>query len=53
MIIVDIWNSNRSRCGGRFNLYFFWLYPLCAPMTMAWDFLTWLEHALTPNEKRS
>ena len=47
MIIVDMWKINRSRCGGRFNLYFFWLYPVVAPL-FVWDFLNWLERRLTP-----
>jgi len=52
MIIVEVWNSNRTRCGGRFNRYFFWLYLLLLPSSLTWDFLEWLERALTPNERR-
>lgn len=51
MIIVEAWKINRSRCGGRFNLYFFWLYPLMAPCALTWDFLDWLERVLTPKGK--
>ena len=28
--IREIWRINRSRCGGRFNLLFFWMYPAFA-----------------------
>jgi hypothetical protein len=48
MTIVEIWRFNRSRCGGMFNLYFFWMYPLAVPFCLAWDFLNWLERSLTP-----
>jgi hypothetical protein len=53
VIIAEVWNSNRERCGGRFNLYFFWVYPLVLPLALTWDFLNWLERALTPKAKRS
>jgi hypothetical protein len=48
MLLADIWKSNRERCGGRFNLYFFWMYSIVIPFCLAWDFMEWLEKALTP-----
>ena len=48
MTIVEIWRVNWSRCGGRFNLYFFWMYPLALPFCLTWDFLNWLERSLIP-----
>lgn len=48
MIVVNMWKTNQSRCGGRFNRYFFWGYPLILPFCILWDFLTWLERRLTP-----
>jgi hypothetical protein len=53
MLIADMWKINRTRSGGRFNLYFFWMYPLAAPFCFMWDLLCWLERAATPTEKRS
>lgn len=51
MLIVEMWKINRSRCGGRFNLIFFWMYPIAAPFCFMWDFLNWIERALTPQTK--
>jgi hypothetical protein len=53
VIVVEMWKINRERCGGRFNLYFFWMYPLVVPFCLMWDLLSWLERSLTPKEKRS
>lgn len=47
MLIVEIWKSNRARCEGRFNLYFFWLYPFTLPLCLTWDFLEFIERKLT------
>lgn len=52
MIIVEVWKSNRTRCGGRFNRYFFWMYLLVSPLILTWDFLEWLECVATPKERR-
>lgn len=43
MIIVEIWESNRARSGGKCNQRFFWLYPLVLPFCLTWDLLCWLE----------
>ncbi len=51
MIIVEAWKINRSRCGGRFNLYFFWMYFLVIGFALTWDFLEWLERKLTPSDR--
>lgn len=48
MLLVDVWKINRARCGGRFNLFFFWLYPVALPACFTWDFLSWMERKLTP-----
>jgi hypothetical protein len=48
MILVEVWKANGPRCGGRFNLYFFWMYPLAIPFCLTWDLLSWAERALTP-----
>lgn len=53
MSIIEMWKINRSRCGGRSNLYFFWLYPAAVPFCLTWDLLCWLERIGTPTEKRS
>lgn len=43
MIIIEIWKSNRTRSGGKFNRRFFWVYPLVLPLCLLWDLLSWLE----------
>jgi hypothetical protein len=48
MILVEMWKANRERCGGRFNWYFLWLYPLAVPFSLIWDLLSWAERVLTP-----
>jgi len=47
VIITEVWKSNRSRCRGRFNLYFFWMYVLFIPALLVWDALNWLERKLS------
>ena len=37
MITIEMWKANRGRCGGRFNLYFFWLYLLALPFCLVFD----------------
>lgn len=48
MILIEMWKANRERCGGRFNLYFLWMYPFVVPFCLMWDLLSWLERSLTP-----
>jgi hypothetical protein len=52
MLIVDVWKSNRKRAGGRYNLVFFWIYPLCLPASLLLDFVDWLERAITPKDPK-
>lgn len=47
MIIAQVWESNRTRCKGRFNLIFFWMYVLFAPAMIVWDALEWIEAKLS------
>jgi len=44
--IGEIWRINRSRCGGRFNLLFFWFYPLLAVYITPYTVLCMIEVAL-------
>lgn len=56
MIIAEVWMVNRSRCGGRFNLYFFWLYIIALPFVpgmFVWDFLRWAERKLEPPKEQA
>ncbi len=47
MIITQVWESNRTRCKGRFNLIFFWMYVLFLPAMLVWDALEWIEAKLS------
>ena len=53
MLLVELWKSNRERCGGLFNLYFIWMYPFVIPACLIWDFLQWIENKLTPSDRQS
>ncbi len=46
--IPEVWRLNSNRCGGRFNLIFFWLYPLAVPVLLVPTVLTLVETLLTP-----
>jgi len=52
MLIAQVWRSNRARAGGRFNWWFWWVYPLLLPLCVTWDVLGWLERAITPRAHR-
>ncbi len=45
-----MWKLNASRCGGRFNLFFFWMYPVAAAMLLPFTVLCLIEVLLTPND---
>ena len=41
--LVEMWNLNSTRCNGKFNLIFFWMYPLVAFMLMPFTLLCLVE----------
>jgi len=47
----EMWALNRSRCSGRFNLFFFWLYPVAAILSMPFTLLCFVEVLLTKDNK--
>lgn len=44
----EIWRLNSTRCGGKFNLIFFWMYPPAALMLLPFTLLCLVEMLLTP-----
>ena len=49
--IGDIWRINRSRCGGRYNLLFFWAYPLVAIFLAPYTVLCMIEVAFKSGDQ--
>ena len=45
--LPEVWEINSKRCGGRFNLYFFWAYPIVAFLQIPFTVLCSIELALT------
>ncbi len=43
----EVWRLNSSRCKGRFNLIFFWLYPIAALGLIPITILVFIEAAFT------
>lgn len=43
----EMWILNRDRCSGRFNLFFFWLYPFAAVIVLPFTILCFIEVILT------
>lgn len=39
----EAWAINRTRCGGHFNLLFFWLYPIAALILLPLTILCLIE----------
>jgi hypothetical protein len=39
----EMWDLNRSRAGGRFNLIFFWLYPIAAVILLPVTIFCFIE----------
>ena len=45
----DMWRLNSERCGGKFNLLFWWVYVLLFLPLLPFTLLCLIESALTPN----
>jgi hypothetical protein len=43
----DMWRLNSKHCDGKFNLYFFWLYPILFVAQIPFTILCCIETALT------
>ena len=39
----DMWDINKSRCGGYFNWLFFWMYPLAGVCLISFTLLCYIE----------
>jgi hypothetical protein len=46
MLIRELWQINRPRAGGLFNVIFFWMYLIVLPGCFLWDFFDWIERTL-------
>jgi hypothetical protein len=46
----EMWRINSARCGGKFNLFFFWMYPIAAAFMLPFTLLCFLEVLLTPKQ---
>lgn len=49
--IPDMWRLNSTRCSGKLNLYFFWLYPIAVVFLIPFTILCFIEIVLTTNSK--
>lgn len=49
--IGEFWRINRPRCGGRFNLMFFWIYPVVAVFLAPYTILCMIEVALKSGDQ--
>lgn len=45
-----MWRLNQSRCGGRFNLLFFWMYPALAVFLAPYTVLCLIQAALKADD---
>ena len=41
--LKEMWDLNAKRCGGKFNLLFFWMYPLAAVALLPFTVLCLVE----------
>lgn len=48
--IGEMWRLNQSRCGGRFNLFFFWMYPALAVFLAPYTVLCLIQAALKADD---
>ena len=50
--LPEMWRLNSTRCGGNFNILFFWMYPITAIFLITFTLLCALEVALTPEKAK-
>ena len=49
--IGEIWRLNRPRCGGRFNLMFFWMYPIASTFLAPYTLFCMIHVAFKPGDQ--
>lgn len=50
--LPELWCLNSTRAGGKFNMLFFWLYPILLPGMFLLTLLCLIEYHLTKPENR-